>query len=47
MTWTLKYGRCHWLQVLGLDRHYTRAEIVASVRGNSLENPRSRRRIEC
>ena len=37
VTWTLKYGRCHWLQVLGLDRHYTRAEIVASVRGNSLE----------
>lgn len=27
VTWTLKYGRCHWLQVLGLGEHYSRAEI--------------------
>lgn len=30
VTWTLKYGRCHWLEVLDLDEHYTRAEIDAS-----------------
>jgi hypothetical protein len=29
VTWTLKYSRCHWLEVLGLDRHYTRAELSA------------------
>jgi len=31
VTWTLKYGRCHWLQVLGLGEHYTRAELEATV----------------
>lgn len=29
VTWTLKYGRCHWLQLLGLEQHYAKAEIVA------------------
>jgi pimeloyl-ACP methyl ester carboxylesterase len=29
VTWTLKYSRCHWLQVLGLEEHYARAEIEA------------------
>ena len=32
VTWTLKYSHCHWLQLLGLDRHYARAEIVAQLR---------------
>jgi len=31
VTWTLKYGRCHWLQMLGLDEHYARAELEADV----------------
>ena len=31
VTWTLKYNRCHWLQVLGMDEHYTRAELDAKV----------------
>jgi pimeloyl-ACP methyl ester carboxylesterase len=31
VTWTLKYSRCHWLQVLGLEEHYTRAELEAEV----------------
>src|SRR5207302_246030 len=31
VTWTLKYGRCHWLQVLGLEEHYARAELEARV----------------
>lgn len=31
VTWTLKYSECHWLQVLGLDAHYDRAEIDARV----------------
>lgn len=31
VTWTLKYNRCHWLEVLALTQHYARAEIVANV----------------
>ena len=31
VTWTLKYSRCHWLQVLGLGEHYARAELEARV----------------
>lgn len=27
VTWSLKFARCHWLEVLGLERHYTRAEF--------------------
>jgi len=29
VTWTLKYHRAHWLDVLGLDEHYRRSEIEA------------------
>lgn len=29
VTWTLKYNRCHWLELLQLDEHYARAEIQA------------------
>jgi hypothetical protein len=29
VTWTLKYNRCHWVEVLGLAEHYRRAEIAA------------------
>src|SRR5262249_27049804 len=31
VTWSLKYNRCHWLEVLGLDEHYARAELEARV----------------
>ena len=31
VTWTLKYGRCHWAQVLGLEEHYRRAEFDARI----------------
>jgi len=37
VTWTLKYSRCHWLQLLGLESHYDRAEIVAQLRDDSVE----------
>lgn len=29
VTWTLKYSRCHWIQVLGLEQHYAKAQIAA------------------
>ncbi|WP_193788986.1 prolyl oligopeptidase family serine peptidase [Zavarzinella formosa] len=31
VTWTLKYADCHWLRVLGLEEHYRRAELEASI----------------
>jgi len=31
VTWTLKYSTCHWLRVLGLERHYARAELAATL----------------
>ncbi len=27
VTWTLKYNRCHWVEILGLTEHYARAEL--------------------
>ena len=37
VTWTLKYSRCHWLEVLGLQRHYARAELSARRSGDFIE----------
>ena len=31
VTWTLKFSRCDWIEVLGLAQHYERAEIVADL----------------
>lgn len=36
VTWTLKYNRCHWLELLGLGKHYDRAEFRASVTDDHL-----------
>jgi Prolyl oligopeptidase family len=43
VTWTLKYSRCHWLQLLGLERHYARAEITGHLRDDvvEIEEPRN------
>ncbi|MCB1088926.1 MAG: prolyl oligopeptidase family serine peptidase, partial [Verrucomicrobiae bacterium] len=38
VTWTLKYARCHWIELLGLEEHYERAEIrVHRLDGDSIE----------
>ncbi len=38
VTWTLKYNRCHWLELLGLGRHYDRSEFRAKVNdGDDME----------
>jgi hypothetical protein len=34
VTWTLKYNRCHWIEILGLNEHYARAEVAAHVDDN-------------
>lgn len=31
VTWTLKFSRCFWLEVLGLDAHYKRAVIEGQI----------------
>ena len=47
VTWTLKYNRCHWLEVLGLERHYVRAELSAKLQDETLvfEEPRNMTRF--
>ena len=37
VTWTLKYNRSHWLEILGLDRHYAQAEFSAKLDEDSLK----------
>jgi pimeloyl-ACP methyl ester carboxylesterase len=37
VTWTLKYKRCHWLELLSLGKHYDRAEFLANVIDNVIE----------
>jgi len=37
VTWTLKYHNCRWLNILKLEKHYARAEIVARIKGDLIE----------
>lgn len=37
VTWTLKYNRCHWLELLSLGKHYERAELRANVTNDVIE----------
>lgn len=37
VTWTLKYNRCHWLEVLGLQQHYAKSVIAAHLRDDMIE----------
>ncbi len=37
VTWTLKYNRCHWLELLSLGKHYERAEFRASVTADAID----------
>jgi len=37
VTWTLKYSRCHWLELLGLEQHYGRAEVRARLHDDVIE----------
>lgn len=42
VTWTLKYNRCFWVEVLGLKEHYARAEIRARLgEGGVVEIPQA------
>ena len=33
VSWTLKYGSCHWVRLLALEKHYSRAEFSARATG--------------
>jgi pimeloyl-ACP methyl ester carboxylesterase len=37
VTWTLKYNRCRWLELLSLGKHYERAEFRANMTDTGLE----------
>lgn len=37
VTWTLKYNRCHWLEILQLEEHYARAEFKAQLVDGTLQ----------
>jgi hypothetical protein len=44
VTWTLKYNRCFWIEVLALGEHYRRAEIEARLEDDGsvvVEEPRN------
>jgi hypothetical protein len=34
VTWTLKYNRCDWVEILGLEEHYRRSLVDAAVTDN-------------
>lgn len=36
VTWTLKFNRCHWLQIDALGEHYQRAELEADIKVESV-----------
>jgi pimeloyl-ACP methyl ester carboxylesterase len=37
VTWTLKYSKCDWLQILGLEQHYARSEFSGKLKDDVLE----------
>jgi hypothetical protein len=47
VTWTLKYNRCHWLEVLALQEHYARAELEARVAGDGTVEVQEPKNITC
>src|SRR5262245_36708038 len=47
VTWTLKYNRCFWVELLALKEHYARAELRARIGDGLIEvdEPRNIRRF--
>jgi dienelactone hydrolase len=48
VTWTLKFSKCNWIEVLGLREHYERAEIDAQLADEgsvTLAEPKNVRRL--
>ena len=36
VTHTLRYPRCHWIELLGLERHDRRSEVIGDVEGETI-----------
>jgi pimeloyl-ACP methyl ester carboxylesterase len=47
VTWTLKYNKCHWIEILGLGQHYARAEVEATVAADSTVNMGEPKNVTC
>jgi hypothetical protein len=47
VTWTLKYNRCFWVEVLGLKEHYARAEIKATIGADGAIDVDEPRNVRC
>jgi dienelactone hydrolase len=47
VTWTLKYNRCFWVEVLGLREHYVRSEIDARLSGEGILEIAEPRNVTC
>lgn len=48
VTWTLKYPKAHWVELLGLEKHYQRAEVNARIEDNGsliLDEPKNVTRL--
>lgn len=41
ITWTLRYPRCFWVTIEGMERHYTPARVDAALKGGVLETTTS------
>jgi hypothetical protein len=47
VTWTLKYSRCFWIEILALKEHYVRAEVKARIVEGGLVEVEEPKNIQC
>jgi len=47
VTWTLKYNRCFWIEILALQEHYVRAELKARIGEGGLVEVEEPKNIRC
>jgi hypothetical protein len=47
VTWTLKYNRCFWIEILALQEHYVRAEVKARIGEGGLVEVEEPKNIRC
>lgn len=45
VTWTLKYNRCDWQQILGLGEHYARTELEATISDDGIVDVKEPRNV--
>ena len=47
VTWTLRYSRCFWIEILALKEHYVRAEVKARIGEGGLVEVEETKNIRC